>query len=323
MPDHAAAGTSSRRGVLLALTTAILWGTIPIAGKVALQGIQPVALSFLRLAAAGFLMLAFLRIVHPRDLASLRRPPLLVAAIAGLALAGNYVLYLEGLARTTATAAQLIIQLASVFLVIWGVVLFHEEASRIRVAGTLSAVAGVLLVSWNGHPLTALLDSRYLVGNLFIAAAALSWSFYAVAQKRMNAGAASGANLAIILLIAALVTSVPAIPAIPSSLAWLPLVAAVYLVLNTFVAYGAFAESLRHLDASKTAVITTFAPVITMILVLPARFLAPTLFSGDALTGYTVAGAALILGGILLVVREGRDARALDPSGAPEDQRLA
>ncbi len=318
MSSHASGGTSPRRGVLLALTTALLWGTIPIAGKFALLAVTPLVLSFVRFTAAAFLMMGMLRVLHPEALDVLRQPPWKLGVLAALGLTGNYLLYFLGLNLTTATAAQLIIQLSSVFLVIWGVTLFKESLTPTRLAGTLAAVLGVLLVSWNGLSLPELLASKYLLGNVLIMAAAASWSFYAVAQKKLNETYTSYQVLLLVLILSALFTAIPAAPQLPATVqgfatatSWVPLAALVYLCFNTALAYGSFAESLKHVDASVTAVIVTFGPVVTMLLVIPMRVLAPEVFGGEVLTPFTLLGAALIIGGIVLVARE----RVDDASG--------
>ena len=78
--------TPSRpRGILLATTTAVLWGTVPVAGKIALGGISAPVLSSLRLLLAA----AFIAAVLARKRAlSLRWPPKLVYVCA-LGLGGG------------------------------------------------------------------------------------------------------------------------------------------------------------------------------------------------------------------------------------------
>ena len=67
--------TSRTRGLLLATLTSVLWGTVPIAGKVALGGITAPALSSLRLLLAG----AFVAMLLARGSRNpFRRPPALV-----------------------------------------------------------------------------------------------------------------------------------------------------------------------------------------------------------------------------------------------------
>lgn len=298
--------TGSRaRGIGLALLTAVVWGTIPIAGKFALSAVTPAFLSFVRFTVAGGLMLGAVAWRGGSPLETLLDPPPKLVAVAAVGLTGNYLLYFFGLDLTTATAAQIVIQLSAVFLVIWGVLYFGEELSPARALGAVAAVAGVLVVNWNGADLAVLLRSEYLLGNLLVAGAAASWSVYAVGQKQLNTDRTSYETLAVVLVACAALTIVPAAPQVPDSPGWVPVAAVAYLCLNTFVGYGSFAESLKHVDASVTAVITTFAPVVTIVLAPFMQTLAPDIFSRDPVTVWTLLGAALVIGGIAVVVREG------------------
>jgi drug/metabolite transporter (DMT)-like permease len=301
---------SRARGVGLALVTAVVWGTIPIAGKFALAAVTPAFLSFVRFTVAGTLMLGAVAWTGRSPVDTLRDPPLKLVAVAAVGLTGNYLLYFAGLELTTATAAQIVIQLSAVFLVLWGVLYFGEALSRARALGAAAAVVGVLVVNWNGTDLDVLLASDYLLGNLLVAGAAASWSLYAVGQKHLNRDRTSYETLGVVLVASAAFTLAPATPDIPSQVDWVPLAAVGYLCLNTFVGYGSFAESLKHVDASVTAVITTFAPVVTIALTPVVRSLAPSYFTTEPVTRWTLAGAALVVGGIVVVVRE----RPADPA---------
>lgn len=293
---------SKRTGILLALATAVLWGTMPLAGKVALTGASPYFITFFRFLTAGLVLAGLLLLLRrDKDLALVKRPPW-VLLVASLGLVGNYVLYIVGLQHTTATAAQFMVQMGGVFLVAWSVLFLGERLTPARALGIALAVAGVLLVSWNGEPLEGLFGSEHLLGNLLVLASAASWSVYAALQKRLGARHSAHAVLVGVYLAGALFTS-PGAFAIPWGASLLVWGFIAYLVLNTLLAYGAFAESLRHVDASVTTVITTFAPVVTVAIVATVNAFLPGTYPGD-LTPYTLLGGGCILAGILVVIRE-------------------
>lgn len=303
-----------RLGVGLAVTTAVLWGTIPVAGKYALFWAGPYWISAVRLLGSALVLGVVLHVFAPGGRPSLLRPPRL-ALVAAAGLLGNYILYWLGLELTTASDAQLVIQTASVFLLLWGVLVFREPLTRARGVGALAALAGVALVTWDGRDPAALLASDHFVGNLLVAAAGFTWSFYAASQKVLNRRFTSSEVLLYVYVFAGL-ASAPALALdAPVGWQWGPALAVGYLVLNTLVAYGAFAESLKHVDATVTATITTLSPLVTMATVLLAERVAPGLLPPEPLDAFTAAGAALIIGGVVLVVR-GVPARAL-PGGVP------
>ena len=83
-------------GLALATTTSVLWGTVPIAGKVALPGMSASTLSVLRLILASLFLAFVLGKRNGRGFRSVwtKPPPLLFAAAIGLAC--NYAFYMLG-----------------------------------------------------------------------------------------------------------------------------------------------------------------------------------------------------------------------------------
>lgn len=292
-----------RLGIALAVGTAVLWGTLPIAVKVALKGFGPFAISATRFAIAAVVLTLAMARFRPRALSILRDPPLLVVPVA-LALAGNYVIYAIGVDLTTASAAQIVVQMSSVFLVIWGVVLFGEKLTTRRAAGALAAFAGVFVVTWNGEPLRQILASRFVLGNALVVLAAFVWSLYATGQKQLNRDHTSYQVLVAVYIACAIVLAGPALVEAPATLAAVPVAALLYLGFNTLAAYGSFAEALKHADASTVAVIITLTPVFTLVFVTLVNALLPGLIPPEDITVFTVSGAALVVAGVSLVASQ-------------------
>lgn len=292
-----------RLGHGLAVATALLWGTLPIAVKVALKGLHPFTLSAGRFVIAGAVLVAVMARYRPKTLEILRDPPLLVIPVA-LALAGNYVIYAVGLDLTTASAAQIVVQMSSVFLVIWGITLFGEDLTLRRGVGAFAAFAGVFVVTWNGEPIRQILASRYVIGNALVVLAAFVWSLYATGQKQLNRDHTSYQVLVMVYIASAIVLAGPAVVEAPDAVGWVPLAALAYLGLNTLAAYGAFGEALKHADAASVAVIITLTPVFTILFVHLVNTFAVGLIPPEEITLFTLGGAALVVGGVSLVASE-------------------
>src|SRR6187551_1631018 len=112
-----------RLGLALSLTTAVLWGILPIALKFLLQGMDPMTIVWWRFAASAAGLGAFL--AWRGSLPKLRgagRAALSLLALATLTLIGNYVLYLVALDHVTPSVTQVVIQLAPLMLLVGGVV---------------------------------------------------------------------------------------------------------------------------------------------------------------------------------------------------------
>src|SRR4029079_4561177 len=103
-------------GLALALTAALLWGVLPIALEVVLQGLDPYTITWYRLGSAGLIL--FLILAARGGLPKLRsfnRKTYMLIGVGLLGLTGNYVLYVKAVAYTSPTVAQTVIQLGPMF----------------------------------------------------------------------------------------------------------------------------------------------------------------------------------------------------------------
>ncbi len=139
--------TNWRLGFTLSLTTAALWGLLPIALKVVLEGMDAYTIVWWRFAICDGGTRRFPRVARRLAAASRRGPRwrsrLLI--VATLTLIGNYVLYLVALDHTTPSVTQVVIQLAPLMLLVGGVVVFHERFGRVQWIGFAVLGAGLLL----------------------------------------------------------------------------------------------------------------------------------------------------------------------------------
>jgi drug/metabolite transporter (DMT)-like permease len=67
--------------------------------------------------------------------------------------------------------------------------------------------------------------------------------------------------------------------------------------LNTVVAYGAFAESLQHWEASKVSAILALAPIFTIVSMSIFAWFAPGLVMPEHITSLGLVGAILVVSG--------------------------
>ncbi|MHC4576646.1 MAG: DMT family transporter [Planctomycetota bacterium] len=282
------------RGLLLAAVASVAWGTVPIAGRIALGGISAPLLSSIRLLfAAAFL--AF--VLRRRGNRPFRRPPRLVY-LAAFGLGSNYLAYMWGLERAGAATSQVLIQTAPLFLIVLGVVWLKEQLSFRQLLGAAVAFVGVFLVSWEEAPD----QPRHELGIVLILVASFTWGLCAAAHRRLGDRYASGPTMMWIFLLSAfLVTPFSTVEPLrrPDGV---HLAAIAYLCLNSIVAYWSFAESLRHIKASVAAVILTLGPVVTFGLLLLTNRIEQTYIAYEALTALKLGGAALVIGGVCAAV---------------------
>ena len=256
-------------GLLLALSTAIMWGVLPVALKGVMETLDPFTVTFFRFSLAGVLLTPYLWAT--RRLTSF--PTLLSLGLggqfllAGLLLACNYGLYIVGLEKTTSEAAQVMIQLAPMLLLVAGIWVFNEPFSRLQWLGVVSFVSGLGLF-FNHHAGDLFVTfNDYGVGLLMVIVAAVCWAGYAIVQKFLLRQLSSQQTMLVFYVIGALVF-LPFSDFAPmqdlSQWQWLLLT---FCGLNTLIAYGCFAEALVHLEASRVSAIIALTPLLTVLIV--------------------------------------------------------
>ena len=129
--------------LLLSLFSALLWGILPIALKAMMSYMDPYTITWYRFLFAGivsFSILAFKKgIPHLRGR---NKKIVITLLLAAAGLCGNYILYLLGLSRTGPGAAQVLIQLAPILLIIGGVTIFKEDFGIRQLIGLFCILIG-------------------------------------------------------------------------------------------------------------------------------------------------------------------------------------
>ncbi|WP_220804597.1 DMT family transporter [Pseudomonas sp. NCCP-436] len=288
-------------GLFLALSTSLLWGVLPIQLKEVLQVMDPVTVTWYRLALAGSLLLAYLAAARrlPSFAALGRRGwGLLVLAVVGLT--ANYVLYLMGLELLSSGTTQLVIQVAPILLLLGSVFIFRERFSLGQGVGLLLMLLGFAFFFNQrlGELLTSL--SNYTVGVLTVLAAAFVWTFYGLAQKQLLVVWNSVQVMMVIYLACALLLTPWAQPLQVLRLnplqGWLLLACC----LNTLVAYGAFAEALAHWEASRVSATLALTPLVTFVSVALAASWWPEYVQPEQVNAIAYAGAVIVVLGSAL-----------------------
>ncbi len=293
-------------GFALALATAFLWGLLPIALKLLLDAMDAYTITWYRfLAAAVILALFIARRGELPGLGRLGQYGWRLMLIAVLGLSGNYLFYLLGLDYITPGAAQVVIQLAPMLLLLGGLAIFRESFAGLQWLGLVSLLAGMALFFNHrlGEIFTSLGD--YTIGILLIVIASITWAAYALAQKQLLGELASEQIMLVIYVAGALLFLPPAAPAAILELdafGWLLLV---FASLNTLFAYGAFAEALDHWEASRVSAVLSITPLLTLLFMYLFGLLSPRL-APEPLNLFSIAGALMVVIGSMLTALAGR-----------------
>ncbi|HEY9810310.1 MAG TPA: DMT family transporter [Halomicronema sp.] len=291
-----------RFGLALSLTTAFLWGVLPVALSVTLQKLDVYTVIWFRFLVSFGVLGAYLaarkQLPSPEKL---RLIPLSLLGVAVVGLALNYVFFMLGLSLTTPGNAQVLIQLAAVLMGLGGLVIFKERYTLRQWMG-LSVLSLGFVLFFNEQLRTLITaQGRYLLGCGVIVLASLSWAFYALAQKQLLQKLSSANVMWIIYGICGFLFTPFATPSslfLLSPLQWGMLIFAAF---NTVFAYGAFAEALEHWEASRVSAVLALTPIVTLISVSLVAFWVPGLLPVERITILAVLGAFFVVVGSMTI----------------------
>jgi drug/metabolite transporter (DMT)-like permease len=283
-------------GLGLALVTVVLWGLVPLALGIVLQATDVYTVNAFRFFSSfGLLGIYLGRRGELPSLGQLRAtsPLLMLLAIGGLA--GNYLFFVRGLVATSPSHAEVVIQLAHLFFGLGGLLVFKESYSRYQAIGLAILVAG-MAGFFHGQLAVA---GNYLGGSVLLVIAAATWAVYALAQKQLLQQLSSGQIMWLIYGCCGVIFGAFAHPQSLGNLSILQWGMLIFCGLNTFVAYGAFAESLAHWPASRVSAVLAMAPIVTIVAMnLMAGWLP---LHPERLTTLSILGAVAVVAGSIAI----------------------
>jgi drug/metabolite transporter (DMT)-like permease len=284
-----------------------LWSSNYLIARLAKGVISPHALALGRWSLAFALMLPFVGATLWRQRAHVRKEwrQIVMLGALGMWICGAWV-YLGGL-TTTATNIALLYAATPVAIAVVSVRLLHEHMSGWQRVGVAFALAGVLFVVIKGD-IGNLLAVRFVAGDLWILAAAASWTAYSVLLKRWPSALDPAARTAaisaggVLVLLPFSFVEWALVPPPPMSMQGLFLIVLAALVPGV-LSYTGYAFLQRELGAARSALLLYLAPVYGA--------LAAWVVLGEVPGWYHAVGALLILPSIWLATRP---ARAAPPS---------
>jgi len=278
------------------LLAAVCFGTTGTAQALGPDGLAPAGVGAARILVGGsLLVLVALYTRGARPLTRVPRGPALIAAI-GVAV---YQLAFFAAVKDTGVAVGTIVALGSAPTLAgafeWA--LDRRAPSRAWALATALALAGVTMLAGGGASIS-------LPGVLLAIVAGASYASYTLSAKRMlHEGHAPETVMAVAFGLGALLLA----PVLAGTGAgWLThadgLGLAVFLgVVPTALAYLLFAHGLKRLTAAETATLTLAEPLTAALL--------GVIVLSEQLSAPAAAGAALVLGGLLVLAAPERRRR--------------
>jgi drug/metabolite transporter (DMT)-like permease len=288
------------RGIFFSITTALLWGVLPIFLKICLLGFHAGTISWFRFFFAFLILFIILQWKAHEPLVILRKPPWM-GILGGACLSANYYWVTVGVDLSGPSNMAVLIQTASVFLVLAGVYVFRERLTLRQTLGMLVAGSGLFLFF---HDQQSRIQNTgdYYYADFLIVLAGMVWVGYMVSQKFLSRqyGAQSLNLLVYAVAVFTLIGGVDWTNFISAGLtAWLSLI---FCGINTLLAYAALAEAVKYIPLALISVIISLNPLITLLgmKILPEMGFAGLQPDPIGLLGYW--GGVIAVTGVVLVV---------------------
>ncbi|MCJ8277075.1 MAG: DMT family transporter [Bdellovibrionales bacterium] len=295
-------------GLLAAVSTATCWSFLAILLKIALKYSDSYTIVWYRMAVSFAVLSLWLYKKHSSKVfVVLKQPPGLLLVTA-LALAFNYVGFMEGVNYTSPANAQIFIQTGPLLLAVSGIVFFRERLSKIQMTGFLFCILGFGLFFVDRRTLDVQYE-YFWQGTLWIFAAAITWAVFASLQKKLTRFWMSHQINIYIYLVSAILF----LPMVDwKTLMELPIAVHglyFFLGLNTLWAYGGLSVALSKLPATQVSPILTMNPLLTLVLLFIIESLEWNIIPPDPVQWMGYLGALFAVSGVILVVRRPQKAK--------------
>lgn len=297
--------SDNSKGILFASLTALLWGFLAIALKVAVSDLSPVTVVWFRFATAFVITVVLTLLFRRSDFSIFRKPPLLLFA-AALFLGMNYLGFISGIKYVTPSSSQVFIMIAPVSFAISGIVVFREKVNWQHILGFIVVIAGILLFYSEQISQIKDVDSKFTRGMLLIFGGGLSWAVFSSLQKSLVRNySPNQLNMFVYAMCSLLFlpfVQFGKFTGLETS-DWLLLV---YLGANTVFAYGSLVLAIKYIEANKVSVIITMNPIITFVSMAVLGLMNVSWIEAEHFTVLSIIGAFSVLVGAITVILAGK-----------------
>jgi len=275
----------------------LLFGSLPVIGKIVLAVLPPVALVGIRTAITAVILIgiqAFRGRFWLKEKGDYWRFALL--SLFGVVL--NQLFFIGGLSLTTASNTSLLAVMIPVFALAVGAIAGFERLTIPKIAGIILAAIGVIILI---DPRKASFSSKTTLGDMCIIINCLAYGIYVATSKQAIMRNGIFRSMMWVFIFASLVC----IPLGAYSLSTIDLgaVPTTIWLISIYIAIGATAApyllnawALSKVNPSTVAVFVYLQPLIGFTLAV--------LFLGERVTSIFVIAAALIFAGVFLVTKK-------------------
>ena len=291
-------GVSPAIAELLLLGAAMMWGVNFVVVKAALSQFQPHVFNSMRFVLAIVAMVAVMRYKAISVRPFSRQTSLLM--LAGLLHTSFYqILFIEGIARTTASNSAMILAATPATVAVMGHVIGSEKIVRHTWAGIALAFGGLYLIIRASNQNFSLRDASFL-GDVLVLCAMLLWAAYTAWARQLMQRFS-------VMEVTALSTIYGAVPLVLWSIPdlfvqqWQAVTIAgwggvVYSgMFSITIAYFIWNASVQRVGAARTAIFSNLIPVFAVI--------TGVVFLDETVSEVQLLGAVCVIAGIVLARR--------------------
>lgn len=276
----------------LVLTT-LCWAGVFHLGKYAVAVVAPLYAGAWRFTLAAAILVPVIAWREGWSGSMLGRNAIALLVMSAVGVFGFNVCLFYGLRQTSAVNSALIMGFNPALTALMSALINREPLSRRQLAGLGLGIAGVVVVVSGGSWQT-LAALSFSTGDLLVLLASLCWAIYPVIPKRFVRGMSTlqitGSTIAggAALMAAFAMATTPeffTLPPLPIGLA------IVFMALfGSVLAYLWWNQGVQKLGAASAAVFINLVPVFTALI---------GVMLGQALSGAQLAGALLVIAGVL------------------------
>lgn len=254
------------RDYVFLILTMLFWGGSWVSGKLVVDTAPPFTIGFFRFLVASALLLPAAAIARPRQAQKLQRRTVFLFFLMGLVgIFGYGIFFLVGMRFTTAAQGSIIAGINPASVSLWAHIMHKEHLDRKwRYGGFAVSFFGIIFVVG----VQALIDFQpeYVLGNLLIICAMMTWGFYSSVGKSamknsssIEATAASVAFGTLIFSFGATYEQFWTLPAMANPAFWFNILFLAGPV--TFLGYIFYFIAIKDIGATRSAVFINLVPV--------------------------------------------------------------
>jgi len=174
------------KGFALAAAANVLGGLSYLAQKLALEGLPPASITFVRNLLAVPLMFAWMRVSGAERTRWSRRDLGLVILLGTVGYGAPMWLGVVGVERSTSANGSILVLIEPMMVLVFAALLLREHVTRRQIAGVAIGLLGALAIVLEGASPSDLFAGEHLTGNLLLALHGVLWGTFTPLVKPLS-----------------------------------------------------------------------------------------------------------------------------------------